>query len=238
MLFRPALLPLFALSLPLFSLSAQPLPSGSLPAKAPDRAQWLILVKDSAPSLIDEQPKVQTNAPASQGGQPAAKETNAPAASSLDRQILVTKDKPLYHEQETGPNPAERWYTGEVAAVVRPGMAPSVVFSKRGEGSFADFPDLSWISAKNYVGTRNIHGTDCLVFKGAIGRGAEAIPAQACLDAKTRLPLVLEVSGTVQTYNFQPTPSARLSFPASLQAQVETMKKTMNAAGNRPDRPF
>lgn len=245
MLLRASLLPLLALSFQLFPLphlSAQTPPSGPLLGKAPDRSQWLITVKDG-PSLIDEQPAApvaggaQTSA-SSASAAAGAKETNASAASPTDRQILVTKDKPIYHEQESGANPADRWYTSDITVIARPGVVPDVTFAKRGDGPVSDFPDLNWISPKNYVGTRKIHGTECLIFRGTVSMGSDKVPATACLDAKTRLPLVLEMLGRNQTYIFQPVPTSRLTLPPNIQAQIDTVKKTINAAGARPDRPF
>ncbi len=223
----------------------RPLPTGTILKKAPDNAEWLINYKYAGPSLIqvEKQPK---NEPIA--SKPTATNSPTPSApSKFDRQILVTKTKPVYREQEKGGWQEDRWFTEDLMISIPNGAAPRVVFNSRGDGPLSDFPDFKWIAHTNYVGNRTVRGRECFVFKGEMtpqtdtmlveGEAPLSVPAMAAIDVESGLPSVLEYTGHVQTYDFRPSPTVKLVLPANVQKLADSWRGALRRANKLPSLP-
>ena len=208
------------------------LPPGPLLERAPDFSQWTIVFKASV-----DKPK------------PGEK----PVADNANTQTLVTKTKQIYFIQSVlgvGTR-TQTWSLGDVQVTIVP-HARYPILSTRGNGgdyldfSKQDFFGFAWISAKAFVGTQKVSGSDCLVFKDRVkmpsgsslpdgsGQSAAIVDATAAIDLKTRLPVSLQTGDAITTYQFGPAPTVMLVPPASVQALVDGWRKHQQRAALIP----
>jgi hypothetical protein len=202
-------------------------PEGPLLQAAPDFSQWIVTYsypEDHAPKDTGA-----SGSPAS----PAAKDT-----VTRFRTIATTKTKDIIHETitDTQQHQRENWFVGSTQYRKD---ANSVVWFVNIAEVHADFSytpmpangfrDLDWISAETYSGKASRGGTNCLMFKTnrklasvdlAIPRGKE-LPLVAYIDAKTRLPVELDIDKETRTYSFSSPPQEAQSLPADLLKQIK-----------------
>ena len=238
-------------------------PAGPLLNRAPDFSRWVIVIK---------RPK------AEQSDKSAASQSGAkPGPQTTETRVTTTKTGPVREEEEIGENgsKAVKWYNAGMQVTMKTGWTIPVLSSAATnpfdelltDYSKTDFPGFEWISAKNYLGTKNVAGRDCLVFKdkasvisdeelnvrkevadlsktGDTKAALQIDPEQflkeavAYVDFETRLPVALLRSDEVRTYQFNNPPQAMLVLPADMQAPITIWNK-MKAGEARPAaRPY
>jgi hypothetical protein len=126
----------------------------------------------------------------------------------------------------------------------------------------SDFAGLDWVSAKTYSGMAKYQGRDCIVFKSSVSpleglqqkleaaaieqarvlghpmADAIKVPAEACIDLDTRLPLVAQFGGEKRTYQYGPPPRSPLQLPAPLAGPAEAYEHRIEALSAPASRPF
>ena len=107
----------------------------------------------------------------------------------------------------------------------------------------SDFPDVSWVDAKNFVRIEQAEGVTCYLYqttaqalsKSKMPAGGDA-PVSAWIDKKTRLPVAMENDAVRKTFSFD-------SPPASLQPEgifadyYRRFAPSLNASAPRPALP-
>jgi hypothetical protein len=181
----------------------QPLPSGDLISQAPDSSHWSI------------NSTIITTAPTDASG--AAKpDPTAPKPAVLN----ITKSGKIYLVESVSPDGKKmtRWKNEQFQATYPPEVSsPSIAFNSNAPNyvdfSKSDFPEFTWISAKNYVGMTKLGAAMGLVFKGSVPiRGARMAllsmqhpnpsDAIAVVDLNTHMPLMLQVGDEILVYQF------------------------------------
>jgi hypothetical protein len=126
----------------------------------------------------------------------------------------------------------------------------------------SDFAGLDWISADTYSGMVKYQGRDCIVFNSNVSpleglqqrleaagieqaralhhhvAGAVKIPATACIDLDTRLPLFVQFGGEKCIYQYGPAPRALLQLPAQLAGPAEAYEHKIEVLSAPASRPF
>ena len=117
------------------------------------------------------------------------------------------------------------------------------------------FAGFDWISKGNFLGVQKVLGRDCLIFHDQKEEGAVVDPdliahmrevradfghkdgktkpdaaallidVTACIDATTRLPVLLQLGGETRTFTFLEPPSSPVALPDDLKNQLEQRQK-------------
>lgn len=131
---------------------------------------------------------------------------------------------------------AETFSLGGISFVQRSGFAPGDVMVKSAPPLSTDFPEFSWLSAQNYVGTAKDHGKKYRVFAYSpkvlkpnyMGPEVAVQPApaetpkiQAWIDAETGLPAKLADSTSERTYQFSEATPTDLDPSPDIQKRLE-----------------
>ena len=108
------------------------------------------------------------------------------------------------------------------------------------DSPLVDFPELNWISAKNFVGEQKVMGKNCLVFKGVTTSDPEmpSSNATATIDAETRLPLALVLDEETRIFQFAPPPQAKLVPPPAVLKTIKAWKAHLLDISKPPPRPY
>jgi hypothetical protein len=109
----------------------------------------------------------------------------------------------------------------------------------------SDFSGFDWLSQSTYTGIVKYQGNDCIVFNGTVSplsvreqmeeRGfieqsralgqsvpdALKVPAVACIDLQTRLPLYAQFGHEKRVYQYGAPPTAPLALPTELAGPVK-----------------
>ena len=206
-------------------------PPGRLLNRAPDFSQWTVSYKTSVPDKPNPGEKVPVD--------------------SGDSVTVVTKTKPVYHVQRLNGagRRIDQWAEGGVQVVILPNAQLPLVSAPGGESyginfTRSDFPDVAWVSRKNFADIKNVMGFDCLIFRdkvrpimeGARGVG-EVIPtldAEAGIDIKSRLPIYLRLGDSMTTYVYGTAPSSPLVPPANIASLIQQWSATLDLASKVP----
>jgi len=148
------------------------------------------------------------------------------------KRIVITKSGDIRHEERLMERDykEESWRTGDVEVEQK---ANSKKLSVKMMSSFAarDFPELGWISLKNFVGIQSLNGRKCFAFEQEryddehqpIGK------AGAYVDVDTRYPVAFRYLTQVYQYTILPPPATALTVPdefaAAAKAKMEQIKK-------------
>lgn len=210
------------------------LPPGPILATTPDLAAWTIVLQ-TTPGLP---------------GQSAEAVVRGAAASvASDSVISVTKTGQVRHwsRRLKGGQQEDVWYeqgnrittqTGWKIPMFEAAAAPA------GQPRGPDFPELTWIAAKNFVGTQHHQDTDYFVFEAQLASqdhgamaGEEGRPLtalnRAYVNAETRLPWLLQTGDVLHRYVFQAPPTVPLEVPPEVQAMFDTFERNKKAESSR-----
>ncbi|XHR29647.1 MAG: hypothetical protein ACFUZC_03625 [Chthoniobacteraceae bacterium] len=150
----------------------------------------------------------------------------APNEPLRPKHVVITKAAALRHVErvyESGLK-GDLWRTGYMEVESRSNQPRLLTRVVAGDG-VADFPELEWVSAKNFVGVRTEGDRKCLVFQeerftefhGSLGM------AVALVDAEKRLPVGYRFLNEIRRYTILPAPPAKLTMPAEFAAAGKAM---------------
>jgi hypothetical protein len=236
-----------------------PPPGPLIQKRAPGFSSWVISVQlpgAAAPKSSDET--------SVENGEQADK-INAEESKKETPKLSVTKTGKVYHVRLVDGQKQiwDVWSDGTVTAaeprkgenaefVAPPGDRDSinplyVNFSK------SDFDGFNWISTTNFQGIRKVMGRQCLVFSDKVVTGTLSSDPHAkspsspeftydnmvaCVDAETRLPVVLTNANGITTYKFLTPPGAMQTLPQSIIALVEKQRQLSKSLARKPGKPF
>jgi len=201
----PPAAPLQPQDLTKLSTARAPLAPGPLLNPAPDLSQWTLTSTDVV--------------------LPPGEVPNPPVTATVSKTRKIYEVETLISGQKL-----VFWCKDIWAAVYLPGTSqPSVSNDSAShyyiDFSKSDFPELNWISAKNYKGVAQLGGTKVLVFKSAIPMPTASIVALthhvptnaiALIDLATHRPLMFQLGGEVLTYQFNRA-SPNLTLPKDVE---------------------
>ena|SRR5215210_941075 len=198
-------------------------PPGPLLNKAPALAQWTVTIKSAG-----ETPAA-SPAPGEKGEKP-----QPPAGNE---RIGVVQTGNIRHEVRVRGTQvtSDAWSVDGTYITVDPSTKVARV-SAGGGASTQDFPEIAWVSAKNFSGIQDVSGKKCIVFKDKLETYAdsgEKIDAVAYVDLETRLPVAMQ-KGDVYTYQFGAPPQAPLTPPQNIAEALEKYRKRLQRAGATP----
>jgi hypothetical protein len=224
--------------------SSSGVPDGPLLRPAPGFSQWVITY-----SYAEDRAPKPTVAP---GQAPLP----TPAfVLARPRTIVTTKTGSIVHELVTDLQQHERenWYVGArqyrkdqdspVWLEYEPDPHPDIHYSPLPANGFRD---LDWISSRTYSGRASQAGQSCLVFKttekvksldSALPLGKE-YALVAYIDAKTRLPVEVDIDKETRTYQFDSPPSGMQALPDDLTRQIKTAAAGRAIMSQQAARPF
>ncbi len=111
-----------------------------------------------------------------------------------------------------------------------------------------DFPELSWISAANFVGTQQYQSAAYFVFETQVTMGdatqakeygykLQSMFNRVYINADTRLPWLHQTGDVLQRYVFQAAPTAALEVPPEYQTIFDNYEKRKLEAARKPVAP-
>ncbi len=205
------------------------LPSGPLPAPAPDFSQWVI---------------TQSN--------PDDKKTGT-GSSSTSATIITTKTGDIIHVEIVNASGAkiDEWHAGNTLYSKDSGATLWDETSSSRSTSFEALPasgfhNLEWLSRNTYVGTIPFSGHSCLVF--VLGKkdkidlsnpdDLDSLNTYAFLDANSRLPLKVRFNRLTSFYQFKNPPTEKLTLPPDLADQLNKNKEAIERLNQPMPRPY
>ncbi len=194
-----------------------PLGPGPLLNRAPAFAKWTITCAYSD---------------AAQPGSPQEKHF-APALQI----VTVTKTNNIYDEQKvySDGSKEESWHVGSLqieATSFTNGKLMIYTPNSFGSGGIdpllytdytaSDFPNLAWLSPRNYKGVQKNKKGEYMVFKDSIqnpfpGLNSATSDATATIDSLTRLPVQIKTAAVTLNYIFETPPQGLLVLPSDVQ---------------------
>jgi hypothetical protein len=227
------------------------LPPGPAIASAPEFSQWVTTfsyLEDRAAALAHDNKAL------------------PPDVLTRTRTITTTKTKEIVHEEYVDGNGTkfDEWHVGPVVYMKDPAAKQWGELSASTAGSGATggpnysrlpttgFRDLDWITRENYAGTIKLGDRPCLVFiVGAPSHfilSSSALTSQAdeldsfsrvaYVDAETRLPMQVQISGVLRYYRFGTAPTDKLTLPPDLTNQLEVGEEGRAVMSQRLPRPY
>ncbi len=225
-------------------------PSDPLLQSAPDFSQW----------------EIAFTYPKDPRSQPTAKPSGkVPAATAIcPGKSVTTRTRQIVHEDVTDLDGqrTEKWHIGTLQYARPPGQK---VWFESDAGGLADgtaidanyspfpasgFRDLDWISRTTYLGTLKFNDRDCLVFTPddspnnvSVDRAQqlanwESLPTVACIDAVTRLPVLVRINGETRRFTFCDPPAEMQVLPSDLAEQVKKAEEARTRLLQQPQRPY
>lgn len=210
-------------------VTALPLPAGPLLSPAPDTSQWII-----------------TSATVPGASLPPGQTPPSPTSATINKSNKVYEVESLTPQGDK----LVRWNDKHFQATYEPGMTQPLFDFYGSTATFinfskSDYPDLSWINARNYVGAAQLGTAKVLVFKTKVrlpltGLGASPLPfltqahstdpvAIAAVDLVTRRPLLLQVESELLTYQLT-TATPNLTLPKAVQdaftGQIQILQRS------------
>jgi hypothetical protein len=150
----------------------------------------------------------------------------APFEPIRPKHVVVTKAANVRHEEKVyeGGAKSDLWRTGFMEVESRSNQ-PKLLTRIAGGEATADFPELEWVSAKNFVGVRTEGDRTCLVFQEERFNEFHASlgMAVALVDAEKRLPFGYRFGNEVRRYTVLPSPQGAVSMPAEFAAAGKAM---------------
>ncbi len=237
------------------AIAKVPLPKGPLPAKAPNFAKWSVTITEgggesqkSSSSTDSDQTKGQTN---------KAQQTVMSVIKTLPiRFVGIASSKD---------GNSIIWCLGEYQIQQNKYSETPTLCSKSSESYIdfnnSDFPELGWISEKNYVGAQKIGERTYLFFQDqlvdtsngvipSLGSSQRVqqnasmtnnsipmpgkIEAMAYLDAETRLPVSMKKGSKTYLYKFDQAPTTPLTPPANIKSIVTAEQDRLKRLSLRP----
>ncbi len=209
-----------------------PLPPGPLLRTAPEFAQWVVTITSSA----------------------SEKTVPAEKPKPFQRRLVTIKAGSTRHDVASdfvGKILSDIWIIDQFQILIDPttktlristGAVVDAALPVR------DFPELGWVSGKNYIGMQKVAGKDCLVFRDKVGltehgpksNGAQQPPSgemlsmMAYVDGETRLPVLIQKDIEIYSFQFGTPPSAALTPPLDLQQAITSLRRRQLRAAERP----
>ena len=225
-------------------------PSDPLLQAAPDFSQWEIIFAYPKDHISQPDAKASGKVPS--------------AAAIWPGKSVTTKTRQIVHEEVTGLDGqrTEKWHIGTLQYARPPGQTGW--FESDGgrladgtaiDANYSPFPasgfrDLDWISRTTYLGTVKFHDRDCLVFTPGEAPNDvsadraqqlanwESLPTVACIDAVTRLPVLVRMNGGTRKFTFGNPPAEIQTLPSDLAEQVKKAEEARTRLHQQPQRPF
>ncbi len=107
-----------------------------------------------------------------------------------------------------------------------------------------DFPELGWISERNFIGIEEQAGRKFLVFrnhepKPSISAASTMTPdtglaMEAYLDAETRLPVIFRNSAGTHNYQYDTPPTEMLSLPSEVKSALDLEQTRIRQLSLKP----
>lgn len=223
-------------------------PSDPLLQAAPDFSQW----------------EITFTSPKDPNRQTTAKSTGEAATAICPGKSVTTKTRQIVHEEVTGLDgqTTENWHIGTLQYARPPGQT---VWFESDAGRLADgtaidanysplpasgFRDLDWISRTSFLGTVKFHDHDCLIFtphdvpndisfdRVHLLSTWESLPTVACIDAVTRLPVLVRIRGETRKFTFCDPPAEMQTLPSDLAEQVKKAEEARTRLHQQPQRPY
>lgn len=223
------------------------IPSGPMLRPAPPYSEWMITY-----SYPEDRP-----AKAERSHAPPSKEF-----LSRPRKSTITKTEQIIRIDtvDVGGRSTEKWFVGPKQYTLPPGGSVWYVASA-GDGNtgnlyYSDplpssgFQDMDWINEKAFAGTLKFDRMDCLVFvpggldeisPGDLSKQTAQLqgePKVAYVDANTRLPVALRIVGEIRQFQFNKPPTALLSLPPDLAAEIRTGEGARRRLEQPAARPY
>lgn len=217
-----------------------PFPGGVFPGNAPNYAKWTLTV------TTQDSPK-----PAAGQGALANGSSNPKPADPGRTVVTVEKTLPIrcVTINSTGSGKTTVWCVDELQFQQEPANQNPTLFTGASLSyinfSVTDFPELSWISGRNFAGMRETDGRQLLVFQEkraalagsiipnrgdlregqATGTSAPGLlEFEALVDAVTRLPVSMRKGRQNYAYKYEEPPVSILKLPANIADMLEVEK--------------
>jgi hypothetical protein len=212
-----------------------PLPPGPLLKRAPDYSTWTV--------TIQGRPE-EGNEPSKTGATPEGRPTDKEPVTMLST-VVKTGSTILEQNVQADGRRHQIWHVSGIR-IVSGSSNPMISQDYGGGDIFStnfassDFAGFDWVAAGTYSGMAKYQGNDCLVFKGTVSplsakaqldeqafiEGARAlgqsvpdalrVPAIACIDLETRLPLYAQFGQEKRIYRYGAPPTMPLALPPEL----------------------
>ncbi len=226
------------------------LPEGPLLAN-PEFAQWQVTVAIGKPA-----------AAASGTASPVATGT-APAPLVLGAVIMKTRT--IRYEQIKDANGEDlvKWCDGDMQWFRRQGWPQCILYTGPDDNnpyyvSYAKspFPEVAWVSSRNFQGIQTLGGNKCLVFSGKkmlfSGSQLEDIrdnlkkagkpfvrndymtDVTAFIEITSRLPVLYQAGNATYTYKYSTPPASMLTLPPEMEASKEAEAQKRKDYARRP----
>jgi hypothetical protein len=181
----------------------EPPPDPPLLAAAPDPGSWTIIVKQKRP------PPPRTADPRLLALQSLLLKANP----RMVQQKVEKAGKEWHGETQWEDGSSDTLWIYRGMALFRPRNYPPDKIGMMGANAplaphppAVDFPDLTWIDAKCFVGSTDYQGTKCYLYQQGSSSSQNG-QISAWIAADSRLPIALEDDSVLKTYTFNSAPS-------------------------------
>lgn len=200
-----------------------PLPAGPLPARAPTRASWKIIVTYSAPAAG-----------------PAGKVDARPPSTVLKERSVSKSDRTYQRTDIFNDGSLMKWWWIDGTVMSSAGNGPYIISDYKDTGPFSyqnsDFPELTWIGPSCYARVEVVGGVTCFVFEKLRPRASDVdmqemsatdqdaaqqdvVQTTAWISVETHLPVKQSIPGQSEVYTFLSLPTEGLVLPAKAAQQ-------------------
>lgn len=210
------------------------LPAGPLLNPMPDRTKWTI-VGPGAPGKLTK------------SGRKSRGTVNGTRVGDIVHIVEVFNNGSHW----------DTWNDGHVQVVINPEWKEPNVTNTKFE---PDFKELTWVSAKNFIGIKKVPGHgDCMCFEDKIlpagianlskadvayavrdGANIESMksPVSACIEVASRLPVTVQIDDELLTYKFESLPDGfTLTIPPQVQVVIKEQVDKADANSRVPVQP-
>lgn len=201
------------------------LPPGPLLNKAPDFSQWTVTIKREGGKNADE-PEESEEKSGQRGASAALERIGVVQTGKIRHEVHVVGAKVV----------SDTWFLDGAAVSIDPITKVATVSGGGGGSGGADFPDVDWVSQKNFSGVQTVGKTQCIVFSDRLktgGKDDSTVDAVAYIDLETRLPVLMK-KDNIYTYQFGARPSAMQVPPADVTEALERYRKRLQRAAATP----
>jgi hypothetical protein len=228
--------------------------------RAPDYSTWTVTSKGTP--VVGGPPPTNSTAVGGQGEQKVAPLAQLTVVKTGSRflEYYVDADGQRHEIWHVGGLRIMMHLVGDAKPLVCPDYGGGDIYSIN--FAVSDFAGLEWVSAKTYSGMASYQGRDCIVFKSSVSplegwqqrleaaaieqarvlghsmAGATKVPAVACIDIDTRLPLYVQFGGEKRIYQYGPAPRALLQLPPQLAGPAQDYERKIEALSAPASRPF
>ena len=153
------------------------------------------------------------------------------------RRVILTRTKPIWHVEITKSKGGkiDQWGDGADQFLDTPATGAYLNHQLAAQGSYTgspiqfedgDFPDMEWLSKKNYIGVQTVGGQKCFTFSEG--------DKMAWINLETKFPIAWRRGQETRVFKQLPPPSTTLQLPAS----IIKIKDALNADLKRLTTPY